>query len=104
MPFEVGKAGGVAAWARQAFDVAGANWVGDDGEHDWDGARHLQQRCESGAGMGQDDVRGERNQFRGMLAHGVGITAAPPVIDQDVLSDGPTQLLETLRKGRQPGL
>jgi len=35
--------------------------------------------------MGQDDVRGERNQFRGMLAHGLGITAAPSVIDQDVV-------------------
>jgi hypothetical protein len=31
--------------------------------------------------MGQDDVWAERNQFRGMRAHGLGITVAPSVID-----------------------
>jgi hypothetical protein len=49
--------------------------------------------------MGQDNVRGERNQFRRMLAPGLGITAAP-----DVLADGPTQLLKTLRKCRDQRL
>ncbi len=57
------------------------DWIGDNSEHDRDGARHLQQRCKGGAGMGQDYVRAERNQFRGMRAHGLGITAAPSVID-----------------------
>jgi hypothetical protein len=34
----------------------------------------------------------------------VSIAAAPAVIDADVLADGPTQLLETLRKRREAGL
>jgi hypothetical protein len=36
--FEVGKARGVAAWARQALDEAGADRVGDNREHERNGA------------------------------------------------------------------
>jgi hypothetical protein len=79
--FHAGKAGGIGAWARQAFDIPGTHWVGDESEYNRDRARHLEQRCEGRAGMGQDNVRGERNQFRRTLAHGLGITATPTVID-----------------------
>ena len=44
MPYRVGKAGGIAARVRQAVDEAGTDRVGDDGEHDRNGARRLQQR------------------------------------------------------------
>src|SRR5215510_14616423 len=51
--------------------------------------------------MGQDDVWRESDQFRRVFAHAVSIAAAPAVIDTDVLTDGPTRLLETLRKRRE---
>src|SRR5262249_4097575 len=54
--------------------------------------------------MGQDDVWRERDQFRRVFAHAVSIAAAPAVIDADVLANGPTQLLETLRKRCEAGL
>src|SRR5262249_625937 len=54
-------------------------------------------------GMGEDDVRGERDQLRRLLAHVVGVTA-PAVIDADILTDGPTQLRKTLGKRREAGL
>jgi hypothetical protein len=54
--------------------------------------------------MRQDDVGSERDQFRRVFAHVVSIAAAPAVIDTDVLADGPTRLLETLRKRHEAGL
>src|SRR5262249_53402037 len=54
--------------------------------------------------MGQDDIRGERDQFRRVFAHVVSVAAAPAVVDTDVLADDPTRLLETLRKRRKAGL
>src|SRR6516164_8765680 len=53
--------------------------------------------------MGQDDIRGERDQFRRVFAHVVSVAAAPAVIDTDVLADSPTRLLKTLRKRREAG-
>ena len=54
--------------------------------------------------MGQDDVGGERDQFRRVFAHIVSIGAGPTAIDPDVLADGPTQLPETLEKCGEAGL
>src|SRR5262245_59328147 len=54
--------------------------------------------------MRQDDVGGERDQLRRVFAYVVSIAAAPAVVDTDVLADGPTRLLETLRKRREAGL
>src|SRR5262249_31599278 len=54
--------------------------------------------------MGQNDVRGERHQFRSVFTRGIGIPATPAVVDPDVLADRPPQLLQTLRKRREAGL
>src|SRR5262249_38234967 len=53
--------------------------------------------------MGQDDIRGERDQFRRVFAHVVSVAAAPAVVDTDVLADNPTRFLQTLRKRREAG-
>ena len=53
------------------------------------------------AGIGEDDVRRERDQFGCVFAHGLGLAVAPAIVDADVLPDGPTQLLQALREGRQ---
>ena len=102
--FEVGEARDVAARPRQAIDVTCADRIGDKREHDRNGTARLQQRRDGRAGMGQDDVGGERDQFRRVLAHVVGIAGAPAVIDPEVVADGPTRLLKALRERREAGL
>jgi hypothetical protein len=52
----------------------------------------------------ENDVRGERGQFGRVFAHGFGIAETPAIVDADILSHHPAQLLQTLREGGQPGL
>jgi hypothetical protein len=51
--------------------------------------------------IGQDDFRRECDQFDCVFAHGVGFAVAPAIVDAEVLPNGPTQLLQALRKSRQ---
>ena len=102
--FKVGEACDIAARARQVGDVACANRICDQRENDRDCPARLQQRRDGRARMGQDDVGHERDQLLRVLAHGVGAARAPAIIDADVLADGPTRLLETLRKRCEAGL
>ena len=95
--FEVGEARDVAAGMRQALDVTATDWVSNDREDDWDGAGRLQHCGDSTTGMSQYNVGTERDQFR-RIPQGLNIAAPPPVINANVLTHGPTQLLETLRK------
>jgi hypothetical protein len=76
----------------------GPDRIGDNREHYRNGPARLQQWRDGRAGMGQDDLGGECDQIRCVLAHGFGITGAPAVIDPQVLPDGPARLLEALRK------
>src|SRR5262249_39014849 len=46
----------------------------------------------------------ERDQFGCIFAHGVRLAVAPPIVDADILPDGPTQLLQALRESRQAAL
>src|SRR5262249_53514193 len=41
------------------------------------------------------------DQFDCVFAHGVGLAVAPAIVDAEVLPNGPTQLLQALRKSRQ---
>src|SRR5262245_48415405 len=102
--FVDGKAGGVSARPRLAVDVAARNRVTDTREDDRDGAGHLQQWRDGGAGRGQYDIGCERDQFGRVFAHGVGLAVAPPVFDPDVLPDDPARVLETLRERSQASL
>jgi hypothetical protein len=58
---------------RANVDEAGADWIGDDWEHDRHGAGRLQQRPHGRSAMGQDDVGRERGQFRRVSANVGGI-------------------------------
>ena len=71
------------------MDKSGADGVGDNGEHNWNGIGGLQQRRNGPAGMGQDNVGAGRNQFRCVIAHFVDIATAPAVIDPNVLATDP---------------
>ena len=98
--FEVAKAGDIAAGPRQAIDVAGPDRVGDDREHDRHAAGRLQQGCDGGAAIGQDDVWSERDQFRREFADVAGISPAPARLDSHVAAVGPAQLLQRLHESR----
>ena len=102
--FEVGKAGDVAARPRQARDVAGADRIGDQREHDRNGAALHQQRRDGGAGMGEDDLGRERDELGRLLAQRRGVAGAEAVVDPDVLADGPARLLKPLRERGEASL
>ena len=63
----------------QAIDDTGADRISDGREHDWQSAADMLQRCHSQGATGQDDVRGERDQFGSMFYALVGIVLAPAV-------------------------
>ena len=91
------KTGSVAARPGQARDEAGADRIDDNHEHDRQGAGRLQQRRDGGgARTSHDDVRRERNQFRGVSAEVVGISRGPAGVDPHVAAVGPAQLLQAL--------
>ena len=66
--FVRGKTGGVPARSRQARDHAASDWVADHREHDGHGAGRLLQCLNAWGGRGQNDVRRERHQFRGIFS------------------------------------
>src|SRR5262249_7135087 len=55
-------------------------------------------------GIGQDDVRRERDQLGRIFAHGVGLAVAPAIVETNVLPDGPTRSLQGLRESGHAGL
>jgi hypothetical protein len=80
---------------RQALNVTATDCVSNDREDDRDGAGDLQQCGDGTAGMSQYNVGTERDQFRRVPQ---GLSARPAVVNANVLTHGPTELLETLRK------
>src|SRR5262245_33666395 len=91
--FELHEAGGVATRLRQTIDEAGADWIGDDREHDRHGAgRPKQLSCRKTTG-GYDDVRRERDQFFGLFEAGGGVAPSKAVVDPYVAALPPPQLL-----------
>ena len=88
----------------QTIDEAGTDGIGDTHEHDWHGARCLQQR-RHGRGAGrQDDVRRELHQFRRVSANAVGIAYGPAIIDPHITAVGPAQLPQHFQERRDASL
>src|SRR5215472_16423854 len=102
--FEDSKAGGVAAWPREALDIAGGDRVGDTREYDRHGAGRFQQRFDGGACGGQNDVRRESDRFGCVPSHGFGAAGTPAIVDSYILPDRPTRLLQGLGKNGQSGV
>jgi hypothetical protein len=62
-------------------------------------------QCRPGRGTGgQDDVRGERDQFCGVFARVVGIAPGPTDVDLHIAADAPAQFLQPLQERREAGL
>src|SRR5262249_61572649 len=67
------------------------------------GAARLEQRPHARAARGQDDVRGERDQFRRVSATAVGIGRAPTVVSPPGATVRPAQLLKPPRRHADAG-
>src|SRR5262249_30692537 len=78
--------------------------IGDDREHDRNGAGRLPQSRYCGAGKSHDDVRPQRDQFAREFVNVVGIACRPAVIDPHVVTVGPAQLPQSLQKRRNASL
>jgi hypothetical protein len=83
---------------------SGADWIGDDREHDRDGAGRLQQWHYGPARLRQDDIGRECDELRCGATQVVGIGAGKAMVDPHVMADGPTRLLEALRECCKTGL
>jgi hypothetical protein len=91
--FGSGKAGGVAARARQASDDARADCIGDHYEHGRHGARGLLHGQDARCGGRQDDIRRERDYFHCVSAKAISITRGPSHVDVDIAANCPARLL-----------
>jgi hypothetical protein len=74
----------------QALNKAGADGVGDHGEHDRHGAGGLLQRHHGVVATGQNDVRAECDQLRHVVTSTLGLAGAPPEVDPHVAANAPT--------------
>src|SRR5262249_6143496 len=88
----------------EALDIACADRIGHDREHNRDSAGRLPQGRHGGARKSQDDFGLERDQFGRGFASAIGIACRPTVVDPHVAAVNPTQLLQSLQEGREAGL
>src|SRR5262245_22329871 len=88
--FELHEAGGITARLRQTINEAGADWIGDDREHNRHGVSYLKYRSCRKAARGHDDVRRKRGQFFGLFAAGGRIGPRKAVVDSYIAALHPT--------------
>jgi hypothetical protein len=91
--FKHHKAGCIAARLRQTIDKAGADWIGDDHEHDRHCVSRPKDRSCRKAARGHNDVRRERDQIFGLSAADSSIAPSEAVVDPHVTALAPAQLL-----------
>src|SRR5262249_50059350 len=72
------KTGGIAAWPRQAIDVAGADRVGASREHNRNGTGRLLQWCDCRPATGQQE--GARTQSGASAANAAGSLRMSPAL------------------------
>src|SRR5262245_49976271 len=80
----------MAAWPRQAWDVAGSDRIGNDNEYNRHNAGHLQQRPHSRAAISEDDLRRKRNHFRCLFEGGCNACTKTDV-ELNIATFDPTQ-------------
>ena len=96
MPYsKMRKAGGIAAWPRQAVDKAAADRIGDIHEHDRHGAGRLAAMPRTAAPPAARMTSGaSATNSAAYLRMSLGIGRAPAGVDPHIAADGPAQLLQ----------
>src|SRR5262249_7005115 len=82
--FELNKAGRVAAWPRQAVDVAVTDGIDALGHDDGYGAGNLLQDERGRADTSEDNFRTQRNQFCCIFAQAREIPGTTAIIDSQI--------------------
>jgi hypothetical protein len=77
---------------------ARGNRIGDDGENHRDSRRELLQRGHGDGAGCEDDIGGERYQFRGNFARNLDIAHAEAIVDPHIAADVPPQFPQALRE------
>jgi hypothetical protein len=94
-----GETSGVTARTRQARNPAAADRIDDGHEDNRHRLRRLLQGADGRARRGKQDIRLERDQFR-RISRTLHIARGPAVVDAHIAANGPSQLLQALRKRR----
>src|SRR6516162_10254603 len=97
------EASGVAARPRQAVDETGADWIGDEREHDRHGAIDPLDCHHALGARGEDDVGSQCDQFHCVFASRIGIACEPTIVNAHVAADSPAEFGEPLRKRSDAG-
>jgi hypothetical protein len=90
-----GEAGHVATGARQARNVPVGERIGDLCKHNRDGSGHLLQSRQHCIVAGENDVRPDGRQLRRMGAKTTGVAGRPAVLDPQVATVRPAELLKS---------
>src|SRR5262249_3814475 len=84
--------------------IAGADGVGDQSENDRYGAGGLLRRHHGVVAAGQNDIRTECDQLRGVFASTLGIAGAPTLVNPHVATLDPARLPQAIQKRCQTRL
>src|SRR5919108_366829 len=83
--FEILKAGRIASRSRQICNKTTANRISNGYKHERNRACFLLQRANTKAAGCKDDVRSERDQFRGMSANARGLASSPSDLNIEIM-------------------
>ena len=98
---EISEAGCIAAGRRQTCHEPTADRIGDDGKHDRYRARLLTQHSHRRRAACHDHVWLERDQFLRIGLGAIDTVAQPAIIDLDIATFRPTEMLELLHECRR---
>jgi hypothetical protein len=88
-----------AAWSRETGDKTGTDWIGDLREYNGNIAGRLLQRDQGCRRAGEQHVRLEVNQLRGLRFQALEVATGPTSLDAKVFARRPAELLEPLPEG-----
>ena len=102
--FEMREAGDIAAGPRQTCDQANFDRSRDHHEHDRHRARLTLHSRRDRRSVGQNRVRCQADQLRGVGPQAVGIGGGPPSVDPEIAALDPPQFSKCLPKRREANL
>src|SRR5262249_57982751 len=101
---EIGEAGGISPWARQALDKAASYRIGDGSEDDRHRAALLLQGRDRHRTESKDCIRLHGQQFTGKAPISFGIACSPAFLDLQIAAGLPAEFVEPLAKRAYPSL
>ena len=101
---KIDESGDVAAWTCQARDESAADRIGYARKHNRYRVGLRLQRGSGGSSTGENHFRVQADQFLRKHLHALDVASAPAIVDMDVVTLDPTQLIEPLAERRIPSL